>query len=82
MIAVEGLGLLVLRGIGRLDMGLAAQGGAGIVLLAMVLDRLTQALALQGRERRSWLASGPIGVIARIRGRIQGDELERRGKRA
>lgn len=43
MIAVEGLGLLVLRGIGRLDMGLAAVGGVGIVLLAMVLDRLTQA---------------------------------------
>jgi len=45
MIAVEGLGLLVLRGIGRLDMGLAAVGGVGIVLLAMVLDRLTQAIS-------------------------------------
>lgn len=44
MIAVGGLGQMVLRGIGRLDMGLAAVGGIGIVLLAVVLDRMTQAL--------------------------------------
>ncbi|MCV5665352.1 ABC transporter permease subunit, partial [Escherichia coli] len=31
MIAVGGLGQMVLRGIGRLDMGLAAVGGLGIV---------------------------------------------------
>ncbi|EIR31902.1 glycine betaine/L-proline ABC transporter permease ProW, partial [Yersinia pestis] len=33
MIAVGGLGQMVLRGIGRLDMGLAAVGGVGIVIL-------------------------------------------------
>jgi glycine betaine/proline transport system permease protein len=44
MIAVEGLGQMVLRGIGRLDIGLAAIGGIAIVLLAVVLDRITQAL--------------------------------------
>lgn len=44
MIAVGGLGQMVLRGIGRLDMGLATVGGLGIVILAIVLDRLTQAL--------------------------------------
>ncbi len=32
------------RGIGRLDMGLATVGGARIVILAIILDRLTQAL--------------------------------------
>lgn len=63
MIAVQGLGLLVLRGIGRLDMGLAALGGIGIVVLAIVLDRLTQALAVADRERRSWRHSGPIGAV-------------------
>ncbi len=31
MIAVGGLGQMVLRGIGRLDIGLAAVGGLGIV---------------------------------------------------
>ncbi|MER9618787.1 ABC transporter permease subunit [Mesorhizobium sp. M0207] len=43
MIAVGGLGQVVLRGIGRLDMGIATVGGIGIVLLAIILDRLTQA---------------------------------------
>ncbi|NTX81171.1 glycine betaine/L-proline ABC transporter permease ProW [Serratia proteamaculans] len=67
MIAVGGLGQMVLRGIGRLDMGLAAVGGVGIVILAIILDRLTQSL---GRDRRSkgmgrWFAHGPIGLITR-----------------
>ncbi|MEL7008031.1 MAG: ABC transporter permease subunit [Cyanobacteria bacterium J06588_4] len=42
MIAVPGLGQMVLQGVGRLDVGLAAVGGLGIVLLAIMLDRLTQ----------------------------------------
>jgi len=45
MIAVEGLGQMVLQGVGRLDVGLATVGGIGIVLLAILLDRLTQAIA-------------------------------------
>ena len=44
MISVGGLGQMVLRGIGRLDMGLATVGGVGLVLLAIFLDRLTQAM--------------------------------------
>ena len=61
MIAVEGLGQVVLRGIGRLDMGLAAVGGIGIVILAVILDRVTQAMAVrrEGRITRR----GPIGLI-------------------
>ncbi len=67
MIAVGGLGQMVLRGIGRLDMGLAAVGGVGIVILAIILDRLTQSL---GRDRRSkgvgrWYTTGPIGLITK-----------------
>lgn len=45
MIAVPGLGQMVLQGVGRLDVGLAAVGGLGIVLLAIMLDRITQAIA-------------------------------------
>ena len=44
MIAVPGLGLMVLQGMGRLDVGMAAVGGLGIVLLAILLDRITQAI--------------------------------------
>ncbi|ENB9663458.1 MULTISPECIES: ABC transporter permease [Pseudomonas] len=44
MIGAEGLGLVVLQGIGRLDVGGAAVGGIAIVLLAIMLDRFSQAL--------------------------------------
>lgn len=65
MIAVGGLGQMVLRGIGRLDMGLASVGGAGIVILAIILDRLTQSM---GRDSRSkgghrWFTRGPVGLV-------------------
>ncbi len=65
MIAVGGLGQMVLRGIGRLDMGLAAVGGIGIVLLAIILDRLTQALAISKRERGNveWYETGPVSLV-------------------
>ncbi|WP_413737274.1 glycine betaine/L-proline ABC transporter permease ProW [Sodalis sp. RH21] len=67
MIAVGGLGQMVLRGIGRLDMGLATIGGVGIVILAIILDRLTQSLGRDKRSRgnRRWYASGPLGLFTR-----------------
>lgn len=72
MISVGGLGQMVLRGIGRLDMGLAAVGGLGIVLLAIVLDRLTQALGADEREvgRRPLLSTGPVGAVVKLLGRF------------
>jgi len=66
MIAVGGLGQMVLRGIGRLDMGLATVGGLGIVLLAITLDRLTQALGQPRRGVRHWYQTGPAGFILRL----------------
>jgi glycine betaine/proline transport system permease protein len=32
----------VLRGIQRLDVGLGFEGGIGVVILAIILDRITQ----------------------------------------
>ena len=63
MIAVGGLGQMVLRGIGRLDMGLATIGGLGIVILAIMLDRITQAMAHQERKSGRWYESGPLGLF-------------------
>ncbi len=67
MIAVGGLGQMVLRGIGRLDIGLAAVGGLGIVLLAVVLDRLTQSMGHKNREiGTKWFEKGPVGFVRKI----------------
>lgn len=68
MIAVGGLGQMVLRGIGRLDMGLATIGGVGIVILAIILDRITQAVGQARRDKpmRHWYESGPAGLILRL----------------
>ena len=68
MISVKGLGNEVLRAMGRLDAGKAIVGGMGIVMLAIVLDRITQGLGRSGRERGHqpiW-RTGPVGVIARL----------------
>lgn len=67
MIAVGGLGQMVLRGIGRLDVGLAAVGGLGIVLLAVILDRLTQAMGQKDKSLKiKWYQKGLVGLIYKI----------------
>lgn len=68
MISVRGLGNEVLRAMGRLDAGKAIVGGLGIVMLAIVLDRITQGLGRSGRERghRNWWQTGPIGLVAQL----------------
>lgn len=71
MISVRGLGNEVLRAMGRLDAGKAIVGGLGIVILAIVLDRITQGMGRSGRERghRHWWQAGPLGLLLRL---IQG----------
>jgi glycine betaine/proline transport system permease protein len=56
LIGAAGLGLTVVTGLGRLDVGRAAEGGLGIVLLAIMLDRITQALSehRHARQRSLW----------------------------
>ena len=51
LIGAGGLGVPVFEGLNSLQVGLAGIGGISIVLLAMVLDRITQALGAQeGQE--------------------------------
>lgn len=71
MISVTGLGQMVLRGIGRLDMGLATVGGLGIVFLAIVIDRVSQSFGTSARDRghRKWYETGPAGAVRRMLGR-------------
>ncbi len=71
LIAVKGLGNEVLRAMGRLDAGKAIVGGIGIVILAIVLDRITQGLGRTGRDRghRHWWQGGPVGMVLKAMGR-------------
>lgn len=67
MIAVGGLGQMVLRGIGRLDMGLAAIGGLAIVLLAIMLDRITQSMGQQPKDATiRWYQREPLSWILKF----------------
>ncbi len=44
MIGAGGLGAVVLRGIQRLDIAMGFEGGLAIVIVAIILDRITQSL--------------------------------------
>ena len=48
LIGAGGLGLTVYVALGRLDIGSAVVGGTGIVILAIILDRITQKIVKTG----------------------------------
>ncbi|MFM0048191.1 ABC transporter permease [Caballeronia grimmiae] len=51
MIGAGGLGEYVLSGIQRLDIGIGFEGGLGVVLLAIVLDRLTESFGVKSKKK-------------------------------
>jgi glycine betaine/proline transport system permease protein len=51
LIGAGGLGSPVILGLNTLDIGRAVIGGLSIVLMAIVLDRITQSMAKQGKSR-------------------------------
>ena len=62
MIGAGGLGFEVLAALRRLDIGTGIEAGLAIVALAIVLDRLSQALADKERTHDD---SRPVGLIER-----------------
>ena len=64
MIAVPGLGLKVLRGLGTLDVGTATVGGVSILGMAILLDRITQAVG--GTISEDGGAQRPIGLVKKL----------------
>ncbi len=50
MIGAKGLGIEVLNGIARLEVGRGFLGGLGIVIMAIIIDRITQGFAKTGRR--------------------------------
>ncbi len=53
LIGAGGLGSPVILGLNTLDIGRAVIGGLGIVLMAIVLDRITQSMAQQNKKKKS-----------------------------
>ena len=51
MIGARGLGIEVLNGISRLEAGRALLGGIGIVIMAVIIDRVSQRLVRDPREQ-------------------------------
>lgn len=63
LIGAGGLGLVVNTGLGRLDVGGATAGGVGIVILAIVLDRITQGMAEKANVGRVSLPQTLAGLF-------------------
>jgi glycine betaine/proline transport system permease protein len=53
MIGVRGLGYEVLQGINRLQVGRGLMAGLGIVLLAILFDRITQEFGRRFQTREA-----------------------------
>lgn len=61
MIGAGGLGEYVLSGIQRLDIGIGFEGGLGVVLLAIILDRLTESFGVKARKaKKKKVISTPV----------------------
>ena len=52
MIGAAGIGLEVLRGIERLDVGRGVLAGSAIVIVAIIIDRISQAFGKTGNDRK------------------------------
>jgi glycine betaine/proline transport system permease protein len=63
MIGARGLGEDVLAGINNLDIGRGLQGGIAIVILAVVIDRITQSYG-SGRRERAAFRQQKMGAAA------------------
>lgn len=69
MIGSRGLGEDVLEGIQTLDVGKGLQAGIAIVILAIVIDRITQGYGQERRSRLAFAADKRARVQARQNGR-------------
>jgi len=49
-------------------------GGIGIVILAIILDRMTQSLGRSNRDRGvgAWYSKGPAGLVMKLKAKLTG----------
>ena len=67
MIAAGGLGQIVLEGISQMKIGLGFEGGIAVVILAIILDRITQGLT-KTNKKTAGVEKSKKGLIARVAG--------------
>jgi glycine betaine/proline transport system permease protein len=72
MIGAGGLGSTVLTGIQRLDVGQGFEGGIAVVILAVILDRITQSFGRAGGGLIEALGLGPL--LRKLSGRPEKTE--------
>jgi glycine betaine/proline transport system permease protein len=72
MIGAGGLGSTVLTGIQRLDVGQGFQGGIAVVILAVILDRITQSFGRGSGGLSEALGLGPL--LRKLSGRPEKTE--------
>lgn len=85
LIGARGLGFDVLSGINELKVGLAATSGLCIVLLAMILDRITQGMLTRKQDRNSWISGvrrclAYFGVGGAKGSEVRGDGTTRKAR--
>ena len=64
MIGASGLGLEVLRGIQQVDTGRAFTAGLGIVIIAIILDRISQNVG-KGSPKKQRQSRRFLGILSR-----------------
>ena len=66
LIGATGLGLQVVYGLTKADTGLGVVAGIGILLLAIAMDRITQAMGTDSSHSRGPVGTGGIGWWPRL----------------
>lgn len=79
MVGAGGLGGEIVRALGRINVGLAFEAGISVVMIAMILDRMTSALADKGGPRTASRRRAKRGDIERGAEAAESSELAAAG---
>ena len=76
LIGAGGLGYEAVAGLTRSEIGRGVVAGVSILLLAIVIDRVTQAMGMERRSMRGPVGTGGIGWWPRVRAIAAGSNVQ------